>query len=128
MLEGVFPIFSTITRNFQATNFRRAAMKEQIREYVKTNLGIDDNETFELLYENYLETVVDCLGKIENALKEKNAVDLRYAAHALKGCSANIGAEDIRRASYDIEMAAKNDNLDLCTTPFEEIKEFQKLL
>ncbi len=103
-------------------------MKEQIREYVKINLGIDDNETFELLYENYLETVVDCIGKIENALKEKNAVDLRYAAHALKGCSANIGAEDIRRASYDIEMAAKNDNLDLCATPFEEIKEFQKLL
>ncbi len=103
-------------------------MKDKIKEYVKINLGIEDDETFELLYENYLETVADCIGKIENALKEKNAVELRYAAHALKGCSANIGAEDIRRASYDIEMAAKNVNLDLCAAPFEEIKQFQKLL
>ncbi|OQA87437.1 MAG: Hpt domain protein [Lentisphaerae bacterium ADurb.Bin242] len=103
-------------------------MKDLIREYVKLNLGIDDNETFELLYENYLETVADCIGKIEKALNEKNAVELRYAAHALKGCSANIGAEDIRRASYDIEMAAKNENLELCTTPFEEVKGLQKRL
>lgn len=103
-------------------------MKDQIREYVKLNLGIDDNETFELLYENYLETVADCIGKIEKALKEKNAMDLRYAAHSLKGCSANIGAEDIRRISYDIELAAKNENLELCTASFEEIKGLQKQL
>lgn len=103
-------------------------MKEIIRTYIAENLGIDDDETFEMLYENYTDTVKTSIGNIEKALLAQTPEDLRAAAHALKGCSANIGAESIRSASSEIEIAAKASDFNTAKTYFDTVKNlFQTL-
>lgn len=97
-------------------------MKDKIKVYISENLGIDDEATFEILYESFRDTVKENLEKLEKSEREKDAPSLRSAAHALKGCAANVGAEEIRQASYEIEMAAKNGELAPCAALIDRIK------
>ncbi len=58
------------------------------------------------------EYVVDAprqLGALREALAAGDADAARRQAHSLKGASANVGAEALRAAAYDVERAAAGD-------------------
>lgn len=103
-------------------------LKDDVREYMKVNLGIDDSETFEMLYANYVDTVKQSLGKIRALLAEGNIGELRGAGHALKGCSANIGAESLRAAALAMENAGKEGNAAAARAVLAELEQLQAQL
>lgn len=103
-------------------------MKEKIREYLKENLGIDDAETFEELYENFKETLDESIEKITKSIAEENFQDLRSAAHAIKGCSANIGAAELRAVCTKLQEAAERKEHGEAVTLLAEIRRLRPLL
>ena len=81
-------------------------MKEEIAGYIRTVLEIDDPETVDLLIGSFLESLQDSLAKIGSLVAARDYAGLKIAAHTLKGCAANVGAEAIRAAALEMEHAA----------------------
>ncbi len=80
-------------------------------ESIATNLGLDKEDLDELL-EIFTTTSFSDIEKINFGLKENNAQQVSQAAHSIKGASANLGFEEIASLSKDIEMAAKEGNIE----------------
>ena len=68
-------------------------MDKAIVNYMKENLGLDDMNTIQELYNEYLSTIKERLPSARNALEEKDFQALAKIAHAMKGCALNIGHE-----------------------------------
>ena len=60
----------------------------------------------------FLESVPGCLAGIDLALRTGDSAGLSGHAHALKGISRTIGAENLALACVDIEQASKRDDLE----------------
>jgi two-component system sensor histidine kinase/response regulator len=60
----------------------------------------------------FLESVPGCLAGIDLALRTGDSAGLSGHAHALKGISRTIGAENMALACVDIEQASKRDDLE----------------
>lgn len=60
----------------------------------------------------FLETSIDLIKQIEEAVKNENAEDLRHAAHSLKSCSANIGAESLSVIAKKMELYGRSCELE----------------
>ncbi|MBL8481841.1 MAG: Hpt domain-containing protein, partial [Rhodocyclaceae bacterium] len=54
------------------------------------------------------------LGAVGAAIARADANAVRLAAHALKGSSAQIGAQELSRLCREIEYAARDGHLDEC--------------
>jgi CheY-like chemotaxis protein len=63
-------------------------------------------EGFGALVEEYLATSARLLGELQDALQRSDAAALVRAAHTLKGCAAQMGAEQVSAQSAAIERAA----------------------
>lgn len=61
--------------------------------------------------------------KIKEALAVSDRKQLECYAHGLKGAASNIGAEAIRKVAFDMEMAAKEGNLDKACLLFPQLEE-----
>lgn len=59
----------------------------------------------------YLQTAPDNINKLEQALTQADAEQVRMQAHSLKGSSANIGANDLSSLAAQLEQLGKNDDL-----------------
>lgn len=96
-------------------------MKNQIKNYIAENLGIDDDETFEMLFDTYVETLNEHINMLSNAVSAKNFSAIKSSAHALKGCSANIGAEEIRALCLHIEEEYRVENIEGIANDLQQI-------
>lgn len=63
------------------------------------------------MLDTYEKTSDDLVRQIVAALEETRTEDLRKAAHALKSCSGNVGAEGLFGLSHKLEVAARNSEL-----------------
>ncbi len=97
-------------------------MKELIREYLEANLGIDDEETTQMLLDSYMETMTDGIAKIDEILAAGDFSELARAVHALKGCSANIGAKPLHECCLALEAAAKGHDLAAAREHFSSLR------
>jgi CheY-like chemotaxis protein/HPt (histidine-containing phosphotransfer) domain-containing protein len=96
-------------------------------EELLKRVGGDEDLSRELL-EMFLQEFPQKLNDIKQALKEDDAPMVARVAHTIKGSSANIGADRIREAALDMEIASKELNLNLANTLVEKIQsEFEKL-
>ena len=100
-------------------------MKEMIREYLETNLGIDDEETAQMLLDSYLETMTDGIAKIDGILPGGDFTELARAVHALKGCSANIGAKPLHECCLALEAAAKGHDRESAQKHFASLRQLR---
>lgn len=93
-----------------------------LKEYAD-NLGLEE-EDFRELTQLFIETTKADLDKLTNALREKDFIQLRDAAHSIKGAAGNLGFMDIFQAASVCEKAAiENDD-----SPFsEKIEEMMKM-
>ena len=90
-------------------------------------VGGDEDLSRELL-EMFLEEFPHKLEEIKKALKEEEAPMVARVAHTIKGSSANIGANTIREAALEMEIASKDLNLNLANTLVDKIQgEFERL-
>ncbi len=88
-------------------------MKNEIRKYIAEQLGLDDDETINMLLDSYRDTLAEKIPAMQQALAAADFPALKQAAHAIKGSSANIGAEKIRVIALEIEgMALRQDAAD----------------
>ena len=63
----------------------------------------NDEELIQDLIELFLEDYPDLLKQIEDAIAEKNAADLKMAAHTLKGSVGNFCAPNAIEAAFEME-------------------------
>ncbi|MDD4730414.1 MAG: Hpt domain-containing protein [Desulfovibrio sp.] len=50
------------------------------------------------------------VAKIRAAMERNDLDEVKYLAHSLKGAAATLGAEPLRQACLELEMAAKSNN------------------
>lgn len=97
---------------------RRSALD---RELALSRLGGD----LELLQEIALLFLSDSermLREIENAVLARDAKALDRAAHMLKGCVSNFGAQHLHDVSLALERMGRDGNLAGMEPAFEELK------
>ena len=86
------------------------------------NLGLDEDEFLEMV-ELFLETGFSDLGKFRSAVDEDNAQAVFEVAHSIKGASGNMGFMEIFEVAKEVEMKAREDNLDGAADAINTIKE-----
>ncbi|MCD6292323.1 MAG: response regulator, partial [Deltaproteobacteria bacterium] len=93
----------------------------------------DDLELYRELLNDYRESSLSYLEDIENGVKEKDFAKISIAAHSIKGSSGSIEAHQMHAAAYELEKAAKQENLELINearetmeTEFEILREIIK--
>ena len=82
-------------------------MDKVIVDYMKENLGLDDMELIQELYNEYINTIKERLPSAGNALAEKDFPLLAKIAHAMKGCALNIGHEPFAVTAKELEFLGK---------------------
>ena len=63
------------------------------------------------ILQTFLDTSIDLIKQIEEAVINQNAEDLCLAAHSLKSSSANIGAEGLSIIAQKMELCGKSCEL-----------------
>jgi HPt (histidine-containing phosphotransfer) domain-containing protein len=80
------------------------------REVALERLEGDENFLRELI-EIFLKDAPERIEKLDEALRAGEAAQVQLHAHTLKGASAYLGAEALREAAYEMELAGKAGDL-----------------
>ncbi len=82
-------------------------MNKAIVDYMKENLGLDDMELIQELYDEYVNTIQERLPSAMECLQAKDFAALAKIAHAMKGCALNIGHESFATVAKELEYLGK---------------------
>ena len=82
-------------------------MNKAIVNYMKENLGLDDMELIQELYDEYVNTIKERLPSASKTLEAKDFPALAKVAHAMKGCALNIGHESFATVAKELEYLGK---------------------
>ncbi|MDR3336229.1 MAG: Hpt domain-containing protein [Treponema sp.] len=85
--------------------------------------------SLDLYYEalrRFCEEFDDQFTALINTLAQEDWKNYTIRIHAFKGAFANLGAEELRARSYDLEMASKNGEYDKCRGKMAETGEAMK--
>ncbi len=88
-------------------------------------LGGDKDFLIELLNE-LIEQMDQSLPELKQAIEQNDYDNVRSIAHGLKGAAANLGADQIANAFYEMETMGKNQDLNTAMSKFEEILEMKE--
>ena len=80
---------------------------KRIFTYIQDTLGIDDSEVANELLREYCVTLQEYLSKIPQYLALSDCDGLYQAAHSLKGCSGNVGHEQVHELCQQLEEFAR---------------------
>lgn len=86
-------------------------MKAEIRQYIVEELELDDEETIVMLLDSYTESLNKNLELLQENLQAGNTAEAAGVAHAMKGASANIGAQPFFEVCRAIEFALKSGDV-----------------
>lgn len=78
-------------------------------EDIATQLDFD-TEDVEMLLEVFLESSMESLEQMNEAVKSNDYTALYQCAHGIKGSAANIILKDIAQLAKEIELNAKENN------------------
>lgn len=87
--------------------------KQELWNSMREMLG-DDPELLDEIGNEYILEAEKRLRDGVCALESSDYLELRRAAHTLKGCSANVGAETLRQLSYEWQVAAEEQDSEKC--------------
>ncbi|MEE9612751.1 MAG: Hpt domain-containing protein, partial [Desulfatiglandales bacterium] len=91
-----------------------------------------DEELFDELLDLYLQDVPVRLKELKHALEDNDIAMIVQQAHTIMGASANIGAHSLRDLAFEMEMAARDNNLDkarpFCRRLEKEFAKFRSML
>ncbi len=87
-----------------------------------------DEELFRELADLFLERNETLLSAVEEAVKNKDALDLRNRAHAYKGAVSHFAAEHVRELAYALETQGKNEDLEGCRDKIQELRKAASIL
>lgn len=86
-------------------------MKAEIRQYIIEKLELDDAETIAMLLESYTESLNENTALLQKSLQGGNIAEAAGVAHAMKGASANIGAQPLFEVCRGLEFALKGGDV-----------------
>ena len=96
-------------------------VKQQITDYLRDNMGLEDDGINELLA--MLESsTADNIAKAEQGIANMDFEALSRVGHSIKGSSANLGATDLADNGKKLEFAAKDADYELCQIAVTELK------
>ncbi|MDL1963890.1 MAG: response regulator [Deltaproteobacteria bacterium] len=101
--EPVKPAATVETQLVEADVFDRSALLERA--------GGDKNLLNEIIA-MFIEDIPVQLEELKQGIKENDAAVIRGQGHKIKGASATVGAETMRQAAHEIELAGTNGKLD----------------
>ncbi len=96
-------------------------MREFAEQYIRNALGITDVATIELLLGSFMNTLNALIADMERCLSTGDCAGICYAAHSLKGCAANVGAESLREIAARLQVAARDGDWRACQVLFDEL-------
>jgi HPt (histidine-containing phosphotransfer) domain-containing protein len=106
-LVGIFPF----DRDIWGAEKEGVAMKAEIRQYIVEELELDDEETIVMLLDSYTESLNKNLELLRESLQAGNITEAVGVAHAMKGASANIGAQPFFEVCRAIELVLKSGDV-----------------
>lgn len=71
----------------------------------------DDRDFFKELLELFISDVDDRLRDLQQAAESGDVGQVRSIAHSLKGAAANLSAEDVRQAAWEIESRSRSGDI-----------------
>ena len=75
------------------------------------------------LFDEFIADGPQALGKLESAVSQMNNQEIGNAAHYLKGSAGNIGAIALSNACKELELQARNDEINDATAQIDNIKQ-----
>jgi len=89
----------------------------------------NDMNIFNITLELFRDETEIKIKELQEAIKEKNHEKIREHSHTIKGLAATISAKKLKKVAYNIEKAAKNNDMNLIKTfinniyyEFEQVK------
>ena len=104
------------------------ALTDILNSQATLNRLNNDKEFVGLLYKTFLEELDERMQQFNAAVAEDDLDQALKRAHSLKGAAATIDAERVRNASFAMEMAARENQLDSIPDLFEALKAELSLL
>jgi HPt (histidine-containing phosphotransfer) domain-containing protein len=79
--------------------------------YLASQLGFDEDEFMELV-ELFVETSLSDLDRIRKGLADQDLSEVAAGSHSIKGAAGNLGFEALSALALEVEMAAKQGNME----------------
>jgi len=71
-----------------------------------------DRDLEKIILGAFLEEIPQQIAELKREIADKNPVNARIQAHTIKGASANLAADALRRAAHEAEILAEKGDLD----------------
>ncbi|MCX6647240.1 MAG: Hpt domain-containing protein [bacterium] len=101
--------------------------KKKISDVLNKDLALEnmggDEELFKEVLVIYQEEASRKMSDLHTAIEESDSEGIRFAAHSLKGASANIGAVTVREIASEIEMAGSDKRISVVTELVDRLHE-----
>jgi HPt (histidine-containing phosphotransfer) domain-containing protein len=103
----------------QAPIFDKAAMTARLME---------DEELVQTVAKGFLEDIPRQIEALRGYLAAGDGPGAERQAHTIRGAAANVGGEAVRAVAFEMEKAAKENNLDLARGHTDELEtQFDRL-
>ena len=87
-----------------------------------------DNDMLRMIVKGFLEDIPRQMGVLKGYLEAADALGVEHQAHMIKGASASVGGEALRRAASEVEKAGKAGDLKTVTVCLPEMEtQFRRL-
>ncbi len=81
-----------------------------------------DEDLFKTVSEAFLEDIPGLIKALRESLERGDASTSERQAHSIKGASAGVGGERLRKVAFDMERDAKSGNLDAAAARLTELE------
>ena len=81
-----------------------------------------DREFIAVLYQTFLDELDDRLNKFDECVAARDLPQMLKRAHSLKGAAATIDAGRVREAALEMEMAARQEDLQQTLDAYKILK------
>lgn len=110
-----------IENNIKIFDFEKEI--ENIIELTRVNLGIDKNDTLELL-EDFFTEITTSLKELKEKIKENDYESICKISHSIKGSAGNLRINEIYELAKEIEDMGKKKNLENVNVKFKDIVQY----
>jgi len=83
---------------------------------------MDDEELLETVLRGFLDDIPHQIENMDRYIDEKAMEDAERQAHTIKGASANVGAERLRAAAFEMEKAARKGDMEAVKAHMTAVK------
>ena len=112
----------------RTTNYRTDGARDVFDKKAVLEQFSGDETFYREILVMFLKDAPNQIERMQGQLKEEDLAGLEFQAHLLKGGAMNVGGNALQKVAFEIELAARNREVDKARLLVEKIqKEFEKL-